>query len=120
MEYLNACCEKIKPNAEPIYISSRIRLARNLAGEIFPNAVSEPGKEQIFEQCRDAILTMRKFSGGVWYDLRQTPEFFNEILVEKNLISRELKEGEGARGAFVSSDASACIMVNEEDHLRIQ
>ena len=120
MEKLNACCEKIKPNAEAIFISSRIRLARNLAGEIFPNAVSKAGKKQIFERCKASILKMRKFSGGARYNLQDTPDFFNEILVEKNLISRELQQGEGARGAFVSSDAAACIMVNEEDHLRIQ
>ena len=120
MDKLASCCEKIKPNAEPIFISSRIRLARNLAGENFPEASSEENRARVYAMCGGAILKMRKFAAGAHYNLNEAGENIGEILAEKNLISRELTRAEGARGAFISADASACIMVNEEDHLRIQ
>ncbi len=120
MENLNDCCAKIKPCGEAIFISSRIRLARNLSGEIFQTAISDKGRTEIFYRCQSAILKMRKFANGAYCNLEETPPQTSRILLEKNLISSELEQGKGSRGVFISSDAAASVMVNEEDHLRIQ
>ncbi len=119
-EPLNRCCDRLKPDTEAIFISSRIRLARNVAGELFSPAITEAGRRGVFEACRQALLKTRKFAAGVFLNLDEMSADDREMLVERNMISRELAEGAGTRGAFVSADCSACVMVNEEDHLRIQ
>ncbi len=114
------CPVKIKPSSESIFISSRIRLARNLSGEIFQTAISDKGRTEIFEKCKGAILKMHKFSSGVEFNLEETSPSTNQILLERNFISSELEQGKGSRGVFISSDSISSVMVNEEDHLRIQ
>ena len=55
-----------------------------------------------------------------YYDLEQLPEIDRQFLVERQLVSREIAEADGARGVAVSSNEHFSVMVNEEDHLRIQ
>lgn len=119
MEISESIC-KVKPDTEAIFISSRIRLARNLAGEFFTTNLTQDGKSEILNKARLALSKVRKFDGGLAIDVSLADALNSELLVENNMISRELLGASGPRGAFISKDASTSVMINEEDHLRIQ
>lgn len=122
MDFCNSKCDckKVKPDTEAIFISSRIRLARNVAGEFFPSRNSAPERRAIMEGCVAALSGVRKFQSGQFLNLEELEPSDLEILVERNMMSRELANAEGARGVYVGSDCSSSVMINEEDHLRIQ
>lgn len=103
-----------------IFISTRIRLARNLAGKKFVNALSKLELLNVLDICESAFAGVRKFAGGRFYRVEEMSELNRNMLVEDRLASRELVENNQARGLYVSADNSCAAMVNEEDHLRIQ
>ncbi len=103
-----------------IVVSSRIRLARNVADYPFLTKASDEQRREIAEKIR--VHLDRKATGGEWeyYDLDQVDELDRQLLVERHLISRQLVESKGSRGVSISKDETVSVMVNEEDHLRIQ
>ena len=103
-----------------IVISSRIRLARNISGFPFLARCSRAQRTQLEHRVRDTILGAQISSETLYVDLEQAPEIDRQLLVERHLISKPHAQAEGARGVAVSNDESIAIMVNEEDHLRIQ
>jgi len=103
-----------------IVISSRIRLARNLASMPFLTACSEDQQRQIAAQLREEILAAALETDMFYVDIGRASQTDRQLLVERHLISRQLAEGEHPRGVAVAEDESVAIMVNEEDHLRIQ
>ena len=105
-----------------VAISSRIRLARNLEAYPFtPRLTREQGAE-ILEKVRNAVYNSSDAElNGLSYMEIQTLEPINkQVLVEKHLISPEFAEGDSSRAAIISKDGRISIMVNEEDHLRLQ
>jgi protein arginine kinase len=107
-----------------IVLSTRVRLARNLQGHAFSSRVREAEREQILDRVR-SVIGHTALHGGPGYELAAMPVLGRRILHERHLVSRELAglTGEGpARGAalFVSPGDSLGVMVNEEDHLRLQ
>lgn len=103
-----------------IVISSRIRLARNVSGFPFLTRATPQQRSAIVEQLRvhiDGAAT-----GGEWtfIDLDTLDELDRHVLVERHLISRQHLEARGSRGVAVSRSERVSLMVNEEDHLRIQ
>jgi protein arginine kinase len=103
-----------------IVISSRIRLARNISAFPFLARCSRAQRTQLEHRIRDTILGAQISSETLYVDLEQAPEIDRQLLVERHLISKPHAQAEGARGVAVSNDESIAIMVNEEDHLRIQ
>ena len=103
-----------------IVISSRIRLARNLAGHQFLSRASRPLRQSLENKIREAILSAQIASKTLYVDLENAPEIDRTLLVERHLISKPHASAEGARGVAVGEDETISIMVNEEDHLRIQ
>ncbi|MFP4351661.1 MAG: ATP--guanido phosphotransferase [Puniceicoccaceae bacterium] len=104
----------------PVILSTRIRLARNLAGFPFPDH-SDPGRRaKVFELCRAASGAASAMEGSVTLAMAELSEMEKRILVERHLISRELAESAEGAGVIINADQSCSIMVNEEDHLRIQ
>jgi protein arginine kinase len=104
-----------------IVISSRIRLARNVAGFPFLTRCSKSARKSLEEKIRDTILDSKFSSSKTFYvDLETAPEIDRQLLVERHLISRPHKDAAGARGVAVGENETLAIMVNEEDHLRIQ
>lgn len=103
-----------------IVFSSRVRLARNLADRRFTTRASEPERREIADLVRETVMQSR-FAERVFYvDLEKEDPVQGEFLVERHLISRELARAEGPRGVAFGSREAISIMVNEEDHLRIQ
>jgi len=104
-----------------IIISSRIRLARNLADFPFTNRASIEQKGEIAEILRERVSGLRpKGVQLIYFDLVELNKLDLQFLVERHLISKELAQAEGARGVFINDEETISIMINEEDHLRIQ
>jgi len=103
-----------------IVISSRIRLARNVAGSPFLSRASRHQRQHLETKIRDIILGSQISTQTLYVDLDSAPEIDRTLLVERHLISKPHAAAEGARGVAIGEDETVSIMVNEEDHLRIQ
>jgi protein arginine kinase len=103
-----------------IVISSRMRLARNLAGYRFLTRMSRAQRQQVEHKVRDTILAAQLAPQTLYVDLDTAPEIDRNLLVERHLISKQHATGDGARGVAIGENETISIMVNEEDHLRIQ
>jgi protein arginine kinase len=103
-----------------IVISSRIRLARNLAGYKFLSRCSAAEKSEILKKLKE-ILTSLDLGDKVFYvSVDRAPVLNRRFLVERHLISRHHAFGKGPRGAVIAEREFFTAMINEEDHLRIQ
>ena len=103
-----------------VVISCRVRLARNIAGYPFVCRAND-------HQCRDLLQTCRRHINELhtqpkieWVDLGELSRLDRQLLVERHLISKQHGDAGAARGVAVGTDESLAIMVNEEDHLRMQ
>ena len=107
-----------------IVMSSRIRLARNLADYPFISKCSTQDRGEIEKMLRERILTVKssfpEAASLEYFDVSRLERIDRQFLVERHLISREHAESEGARGVAVDQKEQISLMVNEEDHLRIQ
>ncbi|MCY2927668.1 MAG: ATP--guanido phosphotransferase, partial [Planctomycetota bacterium] len=103
-----------------VVISSRIRLARHLAGMPFLSRCSVEQQSEIATQLRDRSLGARLAPDVFYVDVSAAGELDRQLLVERHLISRHLANGTAPRGVVVSADETLAVMINEEDHLRIQ
>lgn len=103
-----------------VVISSRIRLARNLAGYKFLSRCSNEEKTQILDKLKD-VLTAIDLGDKIFYiSVDKAPILDRNFLVERHLISRHHAFGKGPRGAVIAEKESFTAMLNEEDHLRLQ
>ncbi len=104
-----------------VVLSSRVRLARNFAGFNFPGRASQDDQARVMELAKEHITGLGLDPGVVWVDLEALDAEERTVLVERHLISKQHAKGKGARGVAVSNpDERLSIMINEEDHLRIQ
>jgi len=107
------------PEAD-IVLSTRVRLARNVAGRPFLSRLSMAEREELERYLREAIEEATRPESFLWFDVDRLPEIDRRCLLERHVISREHATAEGPRGVAVSRDQRAAIMTNEEDHLRLQ
>src|SRR4051794_23934067 len=103
-----------------IVISSRIRLARNVAGFNFLTKCSRHQRGALEQKVREVVLEAGLGPQTLYVDLEQAPDIDRQLLVERHLISKPHAAAEGARGVAVGENETVAIMVNEEDHLRMQ
>jgi protein arginine kinase len=103
-----------------IVVSSRIRLARNLAAFPFSNRASPHQKSEIEALLRERISKMDMEPKLVYVNVPGLSALDRQFLVERQLISRELAGAEGPRGVALGPRENVSLMVNEEDHLRLQ
>lgn len=103
-----------------IVISSRIRLARNLARYPFPNRADDAARSEIEHLLREKISNLRTDAKFSYVDVNLLENLDRQFLVERQLISREHAESQGSRGVGIGDAENASLMINEEDHLRIQ
>ena len=107
-----------------IVISSRIRLARNLADFPFISRTTENDRAEIEKIIHGRIEELQpneKVSGDALYvNVGKLEDVDRQFLVERQLISRELAESDGARAVVIDQSERFSVMINEEDHLRIQ
>ncbi len=104
-----------------VVVSTRIRLARNLANCPFTNRATIPQKAETEAKIRDAVSKAELAGKFTYVDVNKLGPLDRQFLVERQLISRELASVlEGPRGVSFDEAESVSLMVNEEDHLRLQ
>ncbi|MBI2823888.1 MAG: protein arginine kinase [Planctomycetia bacterium] len=101
-------------------MSSRIRLARNLADFPFITRANAGDRAEIERVLRERILAIKDGGPMTYVDVNKLQGLDRQFLVERQLISREHAEAEGARGVVIAENEQVSLMINEEDHLRIQ
>ena len=103
-----------------VVISSRVRLARNLHRFPFLTVASPQVRSEIERFIRPRLEDARLPRTLNYWSLREITALDRTLLVERHLISKEHAQAEGERGVAVGGDEAISIMVNEEDHLRLQ
>jgi protein arginine kinase len=104
-----------------IVISTRIRLARNLADFPFIRRCTPADRAAIERTVKDGIEKVAAWNNRLTYvNVADLPLVDRQFLIERQLISRELADAEGARSVAIDNEETFAIMINEEDHLRLQ
>ena len=104
----------------PIVISSRVRLARNLAKLPFPGWAKKTERIRILDEIKPEVDNLAQMRSSFSEQLNELSALEKQVLVERHLISREhAAKGMGSAVA-ISSTQAISIMMNEEDHLRMQ
>ena len=103
-----------------IVLMTRIRLARNLAGRSFPGWSREAQRAEVLTVCREALAVTAPMKRSVNTTVADLSDLQKQILVERHLISRELSGSKDGAGVVINKDQTVSVMINEEDHLRIQ
>ena len=104
----------------PIVLSTRIRLARNLRDFPFPGWAKEAQRRDIFARCAEAAREVPLMKKAYALELKSLDDLEKQVLVERHLISRELSAAGPGSGVIISRDQTTSVMINEEDHLRLQ
>ena len=103
-----------------IVVSSRIRLARNIAGYKFLSHCSTTEKSEILKKLRDVLMSLELGDKIFYISVDKAPTLSRHFLVERHLISRHHAFGKGPRGVVIARKEFFTAMINEEDHLRLQ
>jgi protein arginine kinase len=103
-----------------VVISSRIRLARNLAGYKFLSHCSTAEKSEILRKLKEALMSLELGDKTFYISVDKASALDRNFLVERHLISRHHAFSKGPRGAVIAQREFFTAMINEEDHLRIQ
>jgi len=109
-----------KIDSDSIVISSRLRLARNLESFPFPWKANPALSAEIIGLVRDVRAKTPLLADSIFYEMDQLSEVERFILLERHIISREHAANPGNKALLLSPDHTIAIMINEEDHLRIQ
>jgi len=107
------------PEAEIIF-SSRIRLARNIAGLPFPSRTNNAQKKEVLDRVREVYAQVKRLKKTTFVNMAELSALDSQFLLERHLISQEHAVASKEKGLIVSGDEKISIMVNEEDHLRFQ
>jgi protein arginine kinase len=103
-----------------IVMSSRVRLARNIRHSAFPGWAKKPERIKVLEVIRPAVETLPEMNGAYSQSMDNLTVLDKQILVERHLISREHAAKSAGSGLVLNHDETLCVMINEEDHMRMQ
>ena len=105
-----------------VVLSCRIRLARNFAEFPYPHRTDADTRRRIMDRVVEAIMSGNSNMAQQFrfVDFTKLPAVERQVLMEKHLVSKELAESTIECGAVISASENISIMINEEDHLRIQ
>ena len=120
-ELLAQICPWLSGDGEEndIVISCRIRLARNLIGFPFPIRATEQDRRLVRDVVQWAAAELFSPNDYFFADIQTLSPLDREYLLERQLISRELVGTERVHAALIDRKERFCVMINEEDHLRI-
>ena len=103
-----------------IVMSSRVRLARNLRGSAFPGWAKKPERVKVLETIQPAVGSLPEMADSFAEAMDNLTALDKQILVERHLISREHAAKNVGSGIVLNREESFCVMINEEDHMRMQ
>ncbi len=106
--------------ASNIVMSTRVRLARNLSKVPFPNRASRKELQQVLGAVQKAIEGVDYFKDATLFRMNELDDIDKEFLVERHLMSHEHASDIEGKAVVVSAEEVLSVMVNEEDHLRLQ
>ncbi len=107
------------PRADEI-LSTRVRLARNIRDARFVARCREEELSDIFQRVGAALRGSTSLKGGMVRAVEELGVLDRQFLLERHLVSHDMAAEARHRGVAVGPDESLSVMVNEEDHLRIQ
>src|ERR1700733_15931583 len=103
-----------------IVMSRRVRLALNLKDAAFPGWAKKTERVKILETIRPAVENLPEMKDSFSEAMDNLGALDKQILVERHLISREHAAKSAGSGLVLNKEESLCVMINEEDHLRMQ
>ena len=103
-----------------IVMSSRVRLARNVKDAAFPGWAKKPERIRVLDMIRPAVEGLPEMKEAFSETMDSLSALDKQILVERHLISREHAAKSAGSGLVLNRDETLCVMINEEDHLRMQ
>ncbi len=103
-----------------IVISSRVRIARNLAGQVFSCLASSEQTEAVLKKICSVTEKENELADFNFYAMKELTAIEKQALVEKHLVSPLLARDSRNGALLLSSDEAVSLMINEEDHLRLQ
>jgi len=121
-DFINHTGEWLKgtgPNAN-IVISSRIRLARNLDKMPFTNRATKKSLDETIGLVQNAISQIDYFRNSISLKMNELDNIDKQFLVERHLMSYDHAANPEGKGLVVSREEVLSLMINEEDHLRVQ
>lgn len=121
-DFLNRTSEWLKgtgPNSE-VVISSRIRLARNLEKQPFPHWANKKAQEQVLKSAEETIAKSDFLKKSTLFKLAELDSVDKQFLVERHLMSLEHAQKTDSKAVAIDDEEIISIMINEEDHFRIQ
>ncbi len=118
LRFKMAWAEAEGPDHE-VVLSSRVRLARNLASAPFPSHSSAPALARVLARVFAAARAAESFEDAAYFEFDALDDTDRSFLVERHIASPALAENSVSRGLVVGAKESLSLMVNEEDHLRL-
>ena len=103
-----------------IVVSSRLRFARNIRGFSFPGRANPVAKKEVRKLVEKKLESSKLMHGSLYVHLDELEELDRQFLVERHLISKEHARGDAGGALAISNKEIMSLMINEEDHLRIQ
>lgn len=119
---LRQTCEWLKgtgPNSD-IVMSSRVRLARNLEHTPFSHWATKKQEKETLDQLEKAVAAADAMAGSLHVRMDEIDDLDKQFLLERHLISREHIVRPECKAVVIGDKEVISIMINEEDHLRIQ
>ena len=107
-------------SSSQIVLSSRVRLARNIANSPFPSRADTDARERILTFIKNAVKKSPNLSRGTLVNCSQLDDLDRSFLVERHLVSLEFTQLGDFSALLIGERENVSVMVNEEDHLRIQ
>jgi protein arginine kinase len=121
-EFLKKPSEWVKaegPNSK-IVLSSRVRFARNLRGFPFPGWAKKAERQKSLEAIQPVVEDLPEMKENFSESMDNITAIDKQVLVERHLISREHAAKNVGSGVIVNERETISVMINEEDHLRMQ
>jgi len=114
--------EKCNNNCNGVIISSRIRLARNLMNYPFPNSIGDYEAELMVNQINQAMFSANEYTNDFFelINMQEIKQVEKMAMMERHVISPHFISMKRPTSLILSKDESISIMINEEDHIRIQ
>lgn len=103
-----------------IVMSSRIRLARNLATRPFPNKARKKELLDVLAAVQPVMAEIGYFKDSIFLKINELDNVDKQFLIERHLMSHEHAANPEGKALVVSKEEILSVMVNEEDHMRIQ
>jgi len=103
-----------------IVISSRVRFARNLRTRAFPGWAKKAERSQILEEIKPRVDELPEMQDAFSEYMQELTALDKQVLVERHLISREQAAKNAGSAVVINRKQTLSIMINEEDHLRMQ